>query len=355
MQRHRLLTLLSHTDRSVVLQGIALADALAEHPEVVQIQKELAEQVRWSRSWDGWLTLSLPPSLVREHHSMVVLWALSAQGVLAERLQEHGVSELRLRGFEVSDSAARLQDLPLTGLSIRDERSLRDLSLLASFPELTRLDLTRCSALESLRGIAGLSRLDSLTLTLCRDLADLDGIEHCTNLRRLDLRGCRALRSLSPLQTLTTLTDLNLNACSGLVSVDGLERSTALTSLDLRYCSSLRSLRGLSGLTNITSLSLEHCRSLPSLDGLSGCPSLTTLDLRQCSSLRTLDGLAGLTRLSSLNLRGCRELQSIDALAGCLNLSRVPMRGTPRALRFRTQRLMTLRPDLQLIFTDSEA
>ena len=83
------------------------------------------------------------------------------------------------------------------------------------------------------------------------------------NLTSLDLRNCNSSSNVDGLAKLTNLTTLHLSVCNSLENMGWLAKLTKLTKLDLRHCESLENVDGLAKLTNLTELDLEECKSLP--------------------------------------------------------------------------------------------
>jgi len=130
-------------------------------------------------------------------------------------------------------SAARGRRLDLSGLP------LKDVDLLADWPELRylkELDLSKYEALENVDGVSGL-----------------------TCLRRILLRECGALSNVNGLAGLLLLDEVDLFLCESLANVNALAGLTQLTRLDLSFCSSLPDVNILAGLTQLTVLHLDWC------------------------------------------------------------------------------------------------
>ena len=75
------------------------------------------------------------------------------------------------------------------------------------------ITLNRCTALENLDGLKGVTRLQTLTLSGCDALQNVDGLKGLTGLQALDLRYCAALENVTALKGLAALKELNLDAC----------------------------------------------------------------------------------------------------------------------------------------------
>ena len=118
--------------------------------------------------------------------------------------------------------------------------NLQNVDALANLTNLTSLSLWNSSSFTSLPvGLDKLTNLTSLNLSYCSSLQNVDGLAGCTKLAELDLSDCESLQNVDGLTNCTKLTDLNLSGCNSLQNVDGLANLTKLTSLDLYDCSSL--------------------------------------------------------------------------------------------------------------------
>ena len=260
-----------------------------------------------------------------------------------------------------------LSELALRGSTVE---SLRGLSKLGN---LKFLDLTDCSGLGSLEGLAGLPKLESLILRNCGDLRNLKGMSDLPSLRSLDLTGCLNLESLEGLAGLPKLDSLILRECARLRNLKGMADLSSLRSLDLTGCRNLESLDGLEKVEGLTSLNLVDCGSLTSLKGLeklkqlgtlswapssepwdvrdtrsefqqgpprvsegdvqknlrllNDLPALNTLNLSGFQRLRDLSGLPELPGLVSLDLSDCEELRTLEGLERLPNLKQLDLSG----------------------------
>ena len=193
--------------------------------------------------------------------------------------------------------------------------SVKPLSACEAFDE---LDLTGCTGLTSIEGLAGkpvggtevslhsdvLTSLSGLLPALGPTITKLDlrgallrdlvGIESARNLKRLVVLGT-PVTDLAPLCSLVQLEEIDLCDNTALIDAGPLGALPHLNRVDLAGCRKLERLPA-RWLASLEFLELTGCESLQSLDGLP--ESLTGLDLRGCSSLRSLDGLPeGVTRL----------------------------------------------------------
>ena len=252
-----------------------------------------------------------------------------------EPLKGMGLTLLYCHNTRVSDLTP-LEGMPLEQLRITDTK-VKDLGSLKGM-KLTRLDLSRRSALTSLKGIEGMP-LTELRLGDCRklrgDLSALKGMK----LTRLHLNGCSSLTSLKGIEGMP-LTDLHfggssMGKCDALRGDLSVLKGMKLTKLNLHGYPLLTSLKGIEGMLlksldlrgtkvtdlsplkgmKLTKLNLGGCSALTSLKGLESMP-LTELDLQNCKALRgDLSALKGM-KLTSLDLDGCLALTSLKGLEG---------------------------------------
>ena len=88
---------------------------------------------------------------------------------------------------------------------------LNDLNALLNLPNLTHLNLKRCSSVSSLDGLEQCTLLTDLTLSGCRKLESLDAISQLPDLEKLDLSQIPSV-DLSPLLRMPALKLLKLDA-----------------------------------------------------------------------------------------------------------------------------------------------
>ena len=121
---------------------------------------------------------------------------------------------------------------------IRIFMALRDgnINLINDYKDCTSIDLSGCSSLQNVDGLANCTKITSLDLSDCDSLQNVDGLANCNNLTNLDLWGTNSLQNLDGLTNCTKITSLNLSACSSLQNVSGLVGCTGLNDLDLTTC-----------------------------------------------------------------------------------------------------------------------
>jgi Leucine-rich repeat (LRR) protein len=117
-----------------------------------------------------------------------------------------------------------------------------------------------------LRVVEKLGNLTTLNLSYNSGLQSLAGLEKLGNLTTLNLSGNNGLQSLAWLEKLGNLTTLDLSGNNGLQSLAGLEKLTRLENLDLSGCP-IKSLKPLGGLKRLKTLNLRGTK-IPSFEGL---------------------------------------------------------------------------------------
>ena len=227
---------------------------------------------------------------------------------------------------ELSDVSVLAGLTQLQSLSLSVCESLSDVSGLAGLKQLQTLDLSRCKSLSDVSGLAGLTKLQTLNLSVCESLSNVSVLAGLTQLQTLNLSNCQSLSDVSGLAGLTQLQSLNLSDCQSLSDVSGLAGLTQLQSLNLSDCQGLSDVSGLAGLTQLQSLNLSDCQSLSDVSGLTGLTQLQTLGLKLCRNLRNVSGLAGLTQLQTLDLSGCSDLSDVSVLTGLTQLQTLGLR-----------------------------
>lgn len=202
-----------------------------------------------------------------------------------------------IRGITTNDT------LPLDRLiCLANCPSLRSVGLqcISDVKSITAVDLSNCTALEDTKAMSGWKNLWHLDLEGCTGLTGSDCLQGLAGLERLEmltLSQCRNVQSIAPLASLHNLQKLDLVCCTGLKDPDAFEP--------------------LSHLRNLRALSLEECTGLASTASLSGLTNLAYLDLTRCDRLDgepSLLGLMGLQSLKEVNLDGCGGLATDDVL-----------------------------------------
>lgn len=205
-----------------------------------------------------------------------------------------------IREFTVPADVQQLTDLrllPNLEKLVIQNRRLDDLTFLTALPNLIELDLTDSRfAASELKYVAGLTKLEKLTLTNCglSTIADLAG---STSLKYLDLSK-NTLRNLEPLIPMTTLEELYLQH-NAVTALDALIALTSLKKLDVSY-NSITSVNVLAACTNLTWLNAGN-NMIRSVNGMGAFPSLTYLALDH-NDIWDISALGNITTLEELNL-----------------------------------------------------
>lgn len=270
--------------------------------------------------------------------------------------------------FTVPENAGSLEDLHLMpylrNLTI-ENRKISDLTELAGLSRLETLTVRDCrfESTDLLTSIASLPSLTSLTLSECA-LSTVSGLADAQKLEYLDLSGNGGLRDLSVLADMVTLKELYLQN-NAVVSVEHLTKLTNLETLDVSYnaitslahianCVKLRHLSangnqindtiGISSLALLETLSLNY-NKLTNVASLGDCKELKELSFNN-NEVKDITTLAWLTKLEYLDFSynsveslpvwsdGCglltingsyNILQNIDALATAKNITYIYM------------------------------
>ena len=243
--------------------------------------------------------------------------------------------------------------------------SLTDISVLANFRKLTRLDIAY-NRITNASPVAGLTNLVYLDIGWNRDATDnsIRDISFLTNLRRLQWMSLFYLRinDLGPLAGLTSLTNVNvsynytatnagaLNALTnmaelyatdiGLNDITFVSHMPHLTRLDFGYCNvndlSPALGRNLVALwaynnpltnallvTNFTALTVLHMddTGLTNVSSFGHLTALYELSLDNNPGIANLSFLNGLTNLTYLSIGQLPLLTSVTVLSGLTNLT----------------------------------
>lgn len=308
-------------------------------------------------------------------------------------LKIFGCDELESIGPLSPSSAARLEILNCRVLTKVAVSSIRDLIIedchelvnIHFGPQvmesLNEIDIQRCSKLESLPMIDGLSSLEILrireccklisigdrssgsfvstclkevTLTNCGDLQSMPILDGMSSLHRLVIRGCDNLVSggvgksaiaslkvinikkncfnmdiLSMVRGMPCLEILHLEDCQilgGLKDI-GFLASTRLVKLTLHRCDNVF-ISGFEGLHSIETIVIKHCQQLKSIWGdLASSAHLKSLTIWDCPALTSIPSLHGLTSLQKLCIVHCGLSELPSGLSSLLHLSRLELGG----------------------------
>ena len=197
-------------------------------------------------------------------------------------------------------SSLRISSMDSESLNGADPFSFSSLQPLSALLRLEVLELEAfCCTATSLKGLAGLSRLQKLAMCSAYELESVSGMS--TALTTLHLETLTNLKSLSGVFDLVLLQRLVLIKC-GVASLHGLEGLSSLVELTVESCpiTSLEGLEGTLSTCGLQSLTSNSCESLCQLSGIEKLHALQVLEVRKCgvTSLRPLAGLGeGLEKL----------------------------------------------------------
>ncbi|MGW3652147.1 NACHT domain-containing protein [Streptomyces sp. NPDC000878] len=212
---------------------------------------------------------------------------------------------------QVSVHGAHSDLSPLTGLDeVRElflsaNTVLQDLSVLATMPSPSHLDLDSCDRVRDLSPVArpGLDRL------CLRDMPfelPLEPLHEMPDLRNLLLAYPPLIESLAELPVGPQLTHLHLFVETRYVALDGIERWPGLTSMTLASETQIRELPRFPSLHGLTDLSLQRQDPLE-LKPILHLTALQKLFLWHCEAPQGLSLLRELPELTSLTLSSCAQ------------------------------------------------
>lgn len=215
----------------------------------------------------------------------------------------------------------------------------KDLTFLASFPDLEKLslsfssgetwDLAGLSALTKLRTLSingfdtkfehfnvfsGMPQLEEIAFDDVKDLKTLDFVKNMPNLKSLSIEDCPII-SLNGLKNSVSLTELSLDGCHDLSDVSALATLTSLKSLDIAYIWNFDlKYPKLNKLTALSNVKIESGH----LDIISGLKSIKKLFIYETSDYYSFKPLLGLKELTEVELQGYNWAQKED-MAQCLS------------------------------------
>ncbi|MEI6604470.1 MAG: DUF4062 domain-containing protein [Verrucomicrobiota bacterium] len=222
-------------------------------------------------------------------------------------------------------------------LSATSLTELVDISPLARFRNLRKLDLSECSSLKDLSPLADLPEMITLKLDLCNNLQDIAPLGRLASLLNLTLRGCESLEDASPLASLSALRHLELIANFTLLkNAAAIGNLHALEVLILDINESLNDPTPIGNLHSLKILEISHFNNWENLDFVSRMRGLEQLIWTGCDSLNDMAGLRNLCELEFLLLNGCQRLVDLRPLAELGKLSKLVL--------FNAKKIADLRP-----------
>ncbi|KAI6669785.1 hypothetical protein NL676_004670 [Syzygium grande] len=228
-----------------------------------------------------------------------------------------------------------------------DQKALTDVSCLADFRNLQRLDLgfNNLTSLEGLRPCVGLKWLSVVQ----NKLRSLKGIEGLSNLTVLNA-GKNKLRSMDEVRSLVSLRALILND-NEIVSICTLDQLKELNTLVLSRNPIEEIGKSLMKLKSVTKLSLSHCQLQAIGTSLKSCIELKELRLAHNQITALPSELAQNVKLQNLDL-GNNSIMSwshVKVLKSLVNLRSLNLLGNPIAENERsTNKIRGALPSLQI-------
>ncbi|GLU17199.1 hypothetical protein SLE2022_335900 [Rubroshorea leprosula] len=217
----------------------------------------------------------------------------------------------------------KLKSMPIIGLSSLQQLRIWDCHELtrigdgvSAFPKsLKRLDIWSCPRLETIGdSISTLTCLEEFSLCSCEDLRLIPILSGLSSLQQLEITSCRELTRIGDgaFAFPATLRQLRIWSCPRLETVgESISTLTCLEELDLSGFEDLRPISSVNGFSSLRKLLIDNCSPLVSLPN--GLSSLRELRIDNCSSLVSLpNGLSSCTALKELIIRNCHNLISIS-------------------------------------------
>lgn len=255
--------------------------------------------------------------------------SVSGETYAVDGIQICGLPKLSVLKMPVRE-ADSLSDLPsLTELDLRYSGYLNDISALAEFTGLTKLNLSFCGevngGLEDISALSGMTELTELNLSGCARISNIDALSGMTEFTKLNLSGCEGISNIDALSGMTKLTELNLSGCEGISSIDALSGMTELTALDLSNCYGISNIDALSGMTKLTSLKIDT-RRVTDISTLTKLASLKELELlvdiqNRPANLDILSSLTGVEALSITFNMGDFDAGILSGMSGLKDLT----------------------------------
>jgi hypothetical protein len=213
------------------------------------------------------------------------------------------LTEIRITGAgNLKDPSPLATCLNLETL-VLDHTGITELSWISRLERLQRFEAAYCKSLEVVAGIEACGALTSLDLRGCDRLRNIDGVGQLRALVELWVSELPALQSLRELSSLDKLQYLNCGGATGLADLEGVV-SPALQTLALDHCAGLLTLDGMGDLGELVQFSAYGATGLQEISALGRAPGVKGLDLTAVPA-EDLSPLRELTQLVDLRLQRC--------------------------------------------------
>ena len=240
-------------------------------------------------------------------------------GVLANEARSLSITEIDLRGTQVSDIKPLAEVVSLKSLDLMDT-DVADISAIKGFValETLRLDDTTVSDVSLVSSLTSLERLELASTRV----TNLDGLGGLRTLRMLDLSNTE-VSDLAPLKDLCSLEWIGMMNTK-VRDLAPLSTLSLLTYVNLSYTSTVE-VAPLGRLPRLQELRLRHTK-VTDASPLAGVQTLSTLDLMG-TEVSDIDPLSELGQLDDLDLART-GVADISALSRLKALRRLVLLGT---------------------------
>ena len=203
-------------------------------------------------------------------------------------------------------------------------QEISDLSPLAGLSKLNRLTLKNCPNVGSLDAIAGLKEMSRISLIGTR-VSDLSPLRGFPNLIHLTLQNSAHISDFSPLGDLARIEELNLQNCRQITDLSPLGGASSLESLWIYDCRGLSDFSALKNLSQLKRLGIARVSDLSPLSGLNEIRSLRVsgIDFRSDIEISDLSPLSGMKKLRNLSLSSFRNITDLTPLVDLRELRSV--------------------------------
>ena len=298
----------------------------------------------------------------------------SLNGLDAPLLASINASTLDLQDIQALAHCRQLQEVQIYGHT----KLASIASLEASAPSLLVVNISRCSAIQSLAPLRLASKLKHLDISGLDCIANLDDLKNCQSLEVLEIDWCEGLTTFghTPLRALKSelpsgnaewpfltqadtatparwpmsLPDqaatsngaemVHLYGLKALQSLAGMPYfSPALVDFSIAQAPALTDLSALANAPSLKELKIDRA-NISDLSALAALPLLETLEISDCPALLDASALGDLEHLVKVTLKSCRKLETMPqawkspvkslTLTGCSALK--PLKSLPEGL-----------------------
>ena len=160
-----------------------------------------------------------------------------------------------------------------------------------------------CKKIKSVAVLATLPNLTSVDMRRCTNVLNASALVRCATLKHLDMAGYNIrVRNLNFMEGCMALTRLDISGCIGIEDVSVLATFTGLTTLHMNDCPNVKDISAVGSLPDLEDLSIAGCIGIVRLIPVARCKALEVLNIVGCTGVVSVAPLAFCERLRQLHM-----------------------------------------------------